>query len=78
MSAHALIRWVQHYGRVAGLADRMQAALSDLAAELDQAREIKTLDTGATLLRGPSPRRVRFVVRDGVVVTVLDLWDGRR
>lgn len=73
-----MIRWVEHYGRVDGLAERMQAALSALAAELDEAREIKMLDTGATLVRGPRPRRARFIVRDGVVVTVLDLWDGRR
>lgn len=78
VSAHALIRWVHHYGRRSGLAEQMQAALSALAAELDEAREIKTLDTGATLVRGPRPRRARFIVRDGVVVTVLDLWDGRR
>jgi len=78
ISAHALIRYVEHYGRVGGLAEKMQAALSSLAAELDEARPIKTLDTGAELWRGPRPRRARFILRDGVVVTVLDIWDGRR
>lgn len=78
ISAHALIRWVQHYCRVGGLAERMQAALSDLAAEIDRAHKVKLLDTGATLLRGPKPRKARILVRDGVVATVLDTYDGRR
>jgi hypothetical protein len=72
ISGHAVERWIQRVDVTATPSDAANAITADSAA----AHLVKRQRNGLDVWRGPKPRRARFLVCQGRLVTVMGAYDG--
>ena len=72
ITGHAVERWIERVDTSASPGDAVLAITVDAAS----AHMIKTQRNGLDVWRGPKPRRARFLVSQGRLVTALGAFDG--